>query len=119
MDSSLRRLNTDYIDVLHLHTVTPGQYANALDRLLPTLHRLKEIGKIRCIGITEAFGRDRNHLMLTRAVGAGAFDCIMIGFNCFIMRVHYLPPKLSIGGSVSSACMQCAVLAATKVCRVT
>ena len=83
VDSSLRRLNTDYIDVLHLHTVTPGQYTNALDRLLPTLHRLKENGKIRCIGITEAFGRDRNHLMLTRAVGAGAFDCIMIGFNCF------------------------------------
>jgi L-galactose dehydrogenase len=82
VNGSLRRLNTDYIDVLHLHTVTPGQYAHALDRLVPTLNRLKENGKIRYIGITEAFGRDRNHLMLTRAIGDGAFDCIMIGFNC-------------------------------------
>ena len=47
VNGSLRRLNTDYIDILHLHTVTPGQYANALDRLVPTLNRLKENGKIR------------------------------------------------------------------------
>ena len=82
VNSSLRRLNTDYIDVFHLHTVTPAQYAPALERVLPTLIRLKKTGKIRWIGITEAFPRDRTHQMLTRAANDGVFDCIMIGFNC-------------------------------------
>jgi L-galactose dehydrogenase len=82
VNGSLRRLNTDYVDIFHLHTVTPGQYGPALDRLVPTLNRLKESGKIRFIGITEAFGRDRTHRMLAKAVASGAYDCIMIGFNC-------------------------------------
>jgi len=82
VNSSLRRLRTNYIDVFHLHTVTPEQYATALERVLPTLIRLKEIGKVRWIGITEAFPRDRAHQMLVRAATDGLFDCIMIGFNC-------------------------------------
>jgi aryl-alcohol dehydrogenase-like predicted oxidoreductase len=82
VEESLRRLGTDYIDIFHLHTVTPGQYERALERLLPTLLRLKSSGKVRWIGITEAFGRDRAHRMLTGAAATGAFDCIMIGFNC-------------------------------------
>ena len=79
--ASLRRLNTDYIDIFHLHTVTPGQYASALERALPALARLKESGKVRWIGITEAFPRDTTHQMLTRAAADGAFDCMMIALN--------------------------------------
>jgi L-galactose dehydrogenase len=81
VNASLRRLRTDHVDIFHLHTVTPGQYAPALERLMPMLHRLKESGKIRFVGITEAFPRDTGHRMLARAAGDGAFDCIMIGFN--------------------------------------
>ena len=79
--ASLRRLNTDYVDIFHLHTVTPGQYASALERALPALARLKESGKVRWIGITEAFPRDTTHQMLTRAAADGAFDCMMIALN--------------------------------------
>ena len=79
--ASLRRLNTDYIDIFHLHTVTPGQYASALERALPALIRLKESGKVRWIGITEAFPRDTTHQMLARAATDGAFDCMMIALN--------------------------------------
>ena len=82
VNASLHRLKTDYIDVFYLHTVTPAQYALALDRLVPTFNHLKESGKIRFVGITEAFGRYRTHRMLTRAIADSAFDCIMIGFNC-------------------------------------
>jgi L-galactose dehydrogenase len=59
--ASLRRLNTDYIDIFHLHAVTPAQYASALERALPALARLKESGKVRWIGITEAFSRNTTH----------------------------------------------------------
>jgi hypothetical protein len=43
---------------------------------------LKSSDKVRWIGITEAFDRDRAHRMLAQAAATGAFDCIMIGFNC-------------------------------------
>ena len=54
VNASLHRLKTDYIDVFYLHTVTPAQYALALDRLVPTFNHLKESGKICFVGITEA-----------------------------------------------------------------
>jgi L-galactose dehydrogenase len=81
LDASLRRLKTDYFDIFSLHGVTPGQYAAALDRLLPSLLRLKEKGKIRSVGITESFERDPLHSMLARAAASGSFDTIMLGLN--------------------------------------
>jgi aryl-alcohol dehydrogenase-like predicted oxidoreductase len=81
LDASLRRLKTDYFDIFSLHGVTPGQYAAAFDRLLPSLLRLKEKGKIRSVGITESFGRDPRHTMLAHAAASGSFDTIMLGLN--------------------------------------
>jgi L-galactose dehydrogenase len=81
LDASLRRLKTDYIDIFSLHSVTPGQYAAAVERLLPALERLKQKGKIRLAGITEAFGRDPRHTMLAGAAASGSFDTMMLGLN--------------------------------------
>jgi L-galactose dehydrogenase len=81
LEATLRRLKTDYLDIFSLHGVTPGQCQAALDRLLPALLRLKEMGKARFVGITEAFGRDPGHLVLADAVSRGGFDTIMIGLN--------------------------------------
>jgi L-galactose dehydrogenase len=81
LNASLRRLKTDYIDVFNLHAVTPKQYDIAIDRVLPTLIRLREKGKIRWIGITEAFAIDPTHKMLDRSASNDLFDTIMIGFN--------------------------------------
>ena len=81
VNASLRRLKTDYIDIFHLHTVTPTQYAIALERVLPALERLKESGKVRWIGITEAFPVDRTHQVLAQVSSHEQFDCMMIGFN--------------------------------------
>ena len=89
---------TDYIDIFHLHTVTQAQYELALQRALPPLLRLKETGKIRWIGITEAFPRDRAHQMLTRAAATGLFDCIMIGSDCLNQSVAPIVP-ISQGSS--------------------
>jgi aryl-alcohol dehydrogenase-like predicted oxidoreductase len=81
LDASLRRLKTDHIDIFSLHSVTPGQCAPAVDRLLPALLRLKEKGKIRSVGITESFGRDPGHRVLAGAAASGSFDTIMLGLN--------------------------------------
>ncbi len=77
----LNRLGTDYIDIFHLHGVRVENYAYGRDELVPELQRLKEEGKIRSIGITEAFGPDPKHQMLTPAVKDDCWDVVMVGFN--------------------------------------
>ena len=81
VDASLRRLETDYIDVYHLHGVSAEQYAHAREEVVPALQRLREAGKVRFLGITERFGGDTEHLMLRHVLDDGLFDVIMVGFN--------------------------------------
>jgi aryl-alcohol dehydrogenase-like predicted oxidoreductase len=77
----LAALETDYIDVLYLHSVTPGLYEQARDRLLPALERQRSEGTIRWIGISEGFFIDEGHRMLTQAVADDCWDVLMVGFN--------------------------------------
>lgn len=81
VDQRLRDLRVDYIDIFHLHSVLESQYENALKRVVPALLQLKQEGKIRFIGITEAFSKDRSHRMLSTAMRNGPFDVVMVGFN--------------------------------------
>jgi L-galactose dehydrogenase len=81
LDASLTRLRTDYVDIYHLHGVRPDQYNYAVVELMPAMLRLRAAGKIRFLGITEAFGSDTGHQMLARAVRDDAWDVVMVGFN--------------------------------------
>ena len=81
VEASLRRLDTDYIDVYHLHGVSSRQYAHARAEMVPALLRLREAGKVRFLGITERFGNDTEHRMLRDALDDGHFDVLMVGFN--------------------------------------
>ena len=81
VEASLRRLETDYIDIYHLHGVSAEQYAHARAELVPALLRLREAGKVRFLGITERFGNDTGHRMLRDALDDGCFEVVMVGFN--------------------------------------
>jgi L-galactose dehydrogenase len=81
LDASLARLQTDYVDIYHLHGVRPEQYDDAIAELMPAMVRLRAAGKIRFLGITEAFGSDTGHQMLARAVREDDWDVVMVGFN--------------------------------------
>jgi aryl-alcohol dehydrogenase-like predicted oxidoreductase len=81
LDESLVKLGTDRVDVYHLHGVSLGQYDHCVEVLLPELRRQRAAGKIRFLGITEAFGADTNHEMLSRALPDNHFDVVMTGFN--------------------------------------
>ncbi|HEV8344231.1 MAG TPA: aldo/keto reductase [Candidatus Binatia bacterium] len=80
LEQSLKRLRTDYIDIYHVHGVEPEHYASAYG-LVPTLVKLRDEGKIRFLGITEAFVDDTTHRMLQQALKDGCWDIIMVGFN--------------------------------------
>jgi aryl-alcohol dehydrogenase-like predicted oxidoreductase len=81
LEQSLRRLRTDYVDIYFLHGVRPEQYRFAYDVLAPVLLQLREEGKIRAVGITEAFSVDQGHQMLQQALEADCWDVMMVGFN--------------------------------------
>ncbi len=81
LEQSLKVLGTDYIDIYHLHGVEPKDYDFAKQRLVPAMVHLREQGKIRFIGVTEAFVPDPSHRMLQRSLRDGVWDVVMVGFN--------------------------------------
>ncbi len=52
MEESLRRLQTDYIDLFQVHDVEFGDVQLIIDETLPALRQLQQQGKARYIGIT-------------------------------------------------------------------
>jgi aryl-alcohol dehydrogenase-like predicted oxidoreductase len=81
LDKSLARLGTDYVDIFNLHGIVEAQLAHVAAEIVPALLRAREQGKILFLGITEHFGADTNHRMLSAAVPTGVWDVVMVGFN--------------------------------------
>ena len=81
VDACLKRLGTDYVDLLHIHGVAYKQWPHAREVLVPVLEKLKEQGKIRFTGVTEIFRFDTEHSMLREALPHDDFDVAMVGFN--------------------------------------
>lgn len=52
IDESLRRLRTDYVDLLQAHDVEFGNVEQIIGETIPAMRRLQEQGKVRYIGIT-------------------------------------------------------------------
>lgn len=81
LEDSLRKLATDYIDVYQFHGLRAEDYDDAVQRLLPVLRQAREEGKIRFLGLTEAFEADTAHTMLQRALQDDGWDTVMVGCN--------------------------------------
>ncbi|MEM7250263.1 MAG: aldo/keto reductase [Pseudomonadota bacterium] len=81
LEASLKRLQTDYVDVFHLHGVIASRYDYALHELYPELDKAKAQGKIRHIGITEAAAQDATHDMLHRATQSDPWEVVMFAFH--------------------------------------
>jgi len=52
VDQSLKRMHLDCIDFIHCHDIEFADPNQIINETLPALHRLKESGKIRWVGIT-------------------------------------------------------------------
>jgi L-galactose dehydrogenase len=52
MDESLRRLQTDYVDLFQVHDLEFGDAQQIIDETIPALRQLQQQGKTRYIGIT-------------------------------------------------------------------
>jgi L-galactose dehydrogenase len=52
IDESLRRLKTDYVDILHVHDIEFAHKRQVIDETIPALRNIQAAGKARFIGIT-------------------------------------------------------------------
>ncbi|MFC1901240.1 aldo/keto reductase [Chloroflexota bacterium] len=96
---SLKRLNTDYIDLYQFHGVGTDEHLDAVlapDGLLEAAREAQQAGKIRHIGITS-----HQVDIAKKAVQTGNFETIMFPFN-FIARepaedLHAVCKELDVG----------------------
>ncbi|MEO8130817.1 MAG: aldo/keto reductase [Bryobacteraceae bacterium] len=71
-DESLQRLQTDYLDILHVHDVEFGDKRQIVDETIPALRRVQQAGKARFIGITGLSLR-----MLREVAAEAPVDCML------------------------------------------
>jgi aryl-alcohol dehydrogenase-like predicted oxidoreductase len=81
LDRSLRELDTDHVDIFHLHGLAPSAYDRAMHEIIPGLLRSKQQGKLRHLAVSETGPRDPEHTMLERAAADGPFEVFMLAFH--------------------------------------
>lgn len=108
VEASLRRLETDYLDIFYLHGIAPDRWEPVSETYLPMMQQLQREGLIRHLGVTEAFTGDNQHAMLRTVLPLNVFDVIMVGYNLLSPAPanHVLP--LAQAGDVGVVIM-CAV----------
>ena len=95
----LCRLETDTIDVFHIHALDPRDYPYARSEILPVMQQLQDEGKIRFLGVTELFEKDFGHDMARQAFEDDCWDVMMIGFNMLnqVARKNVFPKTQELG----------------------
>lgn len=83
LEDALRKLQTEVVDVYHLHRPRLEHYEYCLSELVPELEQLRDEGKLRFLALSESTSLDNRHAMLHRAVQDECWDVIMAGFNLF------------------------------------
>jgi len=81
LESSLRELRTERVDIFHLHAVPPALYEGVRATLLPALLKERDKGKLDHLGITETGPFDPQHRMLEQAVQDPVWEVVMLAFH--------------------------------------
>lgn len=80
-EASLRRLNLDRVDILHIHD-PDDHWEDVMRGAYPALHKLREQGAIRAISA----GMNQPE-MLARFAREADFDCFLLA-SCYTLLVH-------------------------------
>jgi len=83
VNESLKRLLTDYVDVMMFHGPLPDEYPELIERVAPTMVRLREEGKVRAVGISTRYATDPAQVTGERALmeDPDLFDVVMLKYG--------------------------------------
>ena len=79
VNNSLRRLNTDYIDILCIHGASNEEYLTD-EKLLSAFEKLKKQGKYKFRGLS---CHSNHHEVVKKAVECEYYDVVLLGYNVF------------------------------------
>lgn len=79
VEGSLKRLQTDYIDVLLIHGVDNEETLTD-ERVLSAYDKLRKQGKFRFTGIS---CHSNHHKVVKKAIECGHYDMVQLGYNVF------------------------------------
>ena len=105
LDASLRALDTDYVDIFHLHGLSPKLYGRAMAEMVPALLREREKGKFRHLAVSETAPRDPGHTMLERAVEEPLWEVFMLAFHMLNQNARHRLLKRTQANKVGTLCM--------------
>ncbi|MBA7576720.1 hypothetical protein ES708_18561 [subsurface metagenome] len=77
LDESLKRQNTDYVDILYLHA-PPSKAAALNEEMLNGLRKAKEQGKARFIGLSTHSNQTE---LIDAALESKLYDVVLTGYN--------------------------------------
>ncbi len=83
VERSMRRFNTDVIDIMQIHGIRKSNYFEITERFAPTMLQLKAQGKIRLIGFSEMMTEDPKHTVPVTALKEhpDVWDTIMLKYG--------------------------------------
>jgi len=113
MDESLRRLQTDHLDVVHIHGLSDEADLarfDSGDSVLQALYKLREQKVTRCVGIS----CHTNPIVLKKAIERYDLDCVIMALNAGLQGMTNGRGKMVIDPSVSVSFEKVALPAAKK-----
>jgi aryl-alcohol dehydrogenase-like predicted oxidoreductase len=105
LETSLRTLDTDHVDVFHVHGLQPAAYDRAMGEIVPALLREREKGKLRHIAVSETGPRDPEHTMLRRAVEEPVWEVFMLAFHMLHQNARKPLLERTRANRVGTLCM--------------
>ena len=86
LEGSLKRLQVDYVDILHIHDPVSEHYQTILEQTIPTFLDLKAQGLIGAIGCGTG-----DWSILERLTSDFTFDCVMLAGRYTLLEQDALP----------------------------
>jgi predicted aldo/keto reductase-like oxidoreductase len=112
-EMALKRLQTDHVDVLHIHNLQGDEdlaQIEAKDGVLQTLYKLREQKMARFIGITS----HTNPVTLRKALERHDFDCTQMALNAALQGMQDGAGKMKLNPSMATSFEKEALPAAKK-----
>jgi aryl-alcohol dehydrogenase-like predicted oxidoreductase len=105
LEASLSALDTDYVDIFHLHGLWPTLYDRAMAEVVPALLREKGKGKFRHLAVSETAPRDPSHTMLERAAEEPLWEVFMLAFHMLNQNARNRLLQRTQANKVGTLCM--------------